>query len=375
MPVNCSNLMNYKIVNLISPRKIRASILIIYTGGTFGMASDERGALRPFNFGRVIEHLPELKSLDLRLTVISFPDPIDSSNMGIKEWQDLVYIIEENYNQYDGFVILHGTDTMAYTSSALSFMVQHLSKPIVLTGAQIPIGGTRSDARENLVTALEIASTFDNKGRPLIPEVCIYFNHVLLRGNRAQKVHSSNFSAFKSENYPILAEAGINIEFNRKYIRPNLMEQQLKVYSNMNPEVGLLKLFPAMSRSHVEYILGNENMQAIVIETFGSGNTMTDNWFLDALSSARDRGLIMVNVSQCLGGTVTQGKYETSSALLELGVVGGADLTVEAALTKLMHLLGNENEMRKVREKLVIPLCGEMDVQVYPLKFQNLDIA
>ncbi len=353
--------MNYKIVNIATASGVnpRSSILIIYTGGTFGMAYDDTGSLVPFNFGLVIDKIPELKSLDLKITVISFPEPTDSSNINISHWQDIGYIIYENYSQYDGFVILHGTDTMAYTASALSYMLEGLNKPIIFTGAQIPIGSTRSDARENLITALEIASTTD-EGHPVISEVAIYFNFYLMRGNRAQKLRSSHFAAFESENYPYLAEAGVTIEYNRSAIRPFEKDLKLKLHRSFDTNVTILKLFPGISRNVVESILGIRGLKGLVLETYGSGNTMNYEWFLNCLKEAVDKNIIIFNVSQCIGGKVIQGRYESSRLLDEIGVLSGGDITTEAAITKLMFLLSKEKNIKEVKKKLKTSQAGEM---------------
>lgn len=354
--------MNYRIVNLNTSAGAdpESGILIIYTGGTFGMAYDAEGSLVPFNFGRVLERIPELKSLDLKLTVISFPEPVDSSNVSSQHWIDLGYIIYENYHQYDGFVILHGTDTMAYSASALSFMLQGLNKPVIFTGAQIPIGFIRSDARENLITALEIASSRKN-GRPVVSEVCLYFNYFLLRGNRSQKIRSSTFAAFESENYPKLAEAGIFIEYNETYMMPYSEKSRLVLKNKFDDRVALLKLFPGINRQFVSGIFNIPDLKGVVLETYGSGNTLTSDWFFECLEEAIGKGVIMLNVSQCSGGEVIMGRYETSRQLMELGVLSGGDMTTEAAMTKMMFLLGNENKSQEIKKKLQIPLCGEMD--------------
>lgn len=326
------------------------------------MVYDEKGALKPFNFGKVIDRLPELRSLELQIRVISFPKPIDSSNVTPDDWRDIAYIIEENYEHYDGFVVLHGTDTMAYTASALSFMLRGLTKPVIFTGAQIPIGSIRSDARENLITALEIASTKVN-GHPRVQEVCIYFNFVLLRGNRAQKVNSSAFSAFRSENYPVLAESGITIQYNESALAiPS--KKKLKVLNQMNTHVGILKIFPGITPIMVKAIIETPDIKGLIMETYGSGNTMSAKWFIDLLRDAIAGGLVIVNVSQCLGGTVIQGQYETSSSLQEIGVLSGADMTTESALTKLMLLLGTEKDRSAVRKQMLIPISGEMEADV-----------
>lgn len=355
--------MNYKIVNIRTTASVdpQDSILIIYTGGTFGMAFDDSGSLVPFNFGRVIERIPELRSLKLKLTVISFPEPRDSSNIEYKDWQDIAYIIYENYTQYDGFVILHGTDTMAYTASALSYMLLGLNKPVILTGAQIPIGSIRSDARENLITALEIAIAKSSSGKPVINEVCIYFNFYLLRGNRAQKIRSSTFAAFESQNYPTLAESGIDIEFNMNFLSPHNPEAQLKLKRGFDDNVVILKIFPSMNKSVIQAIFNTKGLRGVVLETYGSGNTMNFDWFIRILEQAMTKGIIIYNVSQCSGGEVIQGRYETSKRLQEIGVLSGGDITTEAAVTKLMFLLGNEDNVENIKRKLVVPLNGEMD--------------
>lgn len=324
------------------------------------MVMDDSGSLAPFNFGKVVDRIPELKSLGIRLTVISFPSPIDSSNISVDDWKDLVYIIEENYHQYDGFVILHGTDTMAYTASALSFMLDGLNKPIILTGAQMPIGSIRSDARENLITALEIAASNDND-IPLVSEVCIYFNYILIRGNRSQKIRSSQFAAFESENYPHLADAGISIEYNFSVLKPYNSDAILQVKSDLNPHVSILKLFPSITEEIIKGMIFADGLQGLVLETFGSGNIMNFEWFIDTLKEAISKGLIILNVSQCSGGEVIQGRYETSKMLNEIGVVGGGDMTTEAAVTKLMFLLATEKDKRILKYKLASPLNGEMD--------------
>lgn len=356
--------MNYRIVNIRTSATSdpSLSVLIIYTGGTIGMVYDDEGSLAPFNFGKVIERIPELRSLQLRLTVISFPKPLDSSNINYKDWQNLAYIIYENYDQYDGFVILHGTDTMAYSASALSFMLDGLNKPVIFTGAQIPIGHIRSDARENLITALEIASAWEND-HPIVTEVCIYFNFLLLRGNRSQKVRSSTFAAFESQNYPILAESGISIEYNQSIIKPYVVGKKLHIKNKFDSNVIILKIFPGITKTVVESVLSIEGLRGVVLETYGSGNTMNHKWFLKLLQSAMKKDIVLYNVSQCSGGEVIQGRYETSKKLNDIGVISGGDITTEAAVTKLMFLLGNESDLDVVKRKLALPLCGEMDLR------------
>ncbi|MEO1255381.1 MAG: asparaginase [Bacteroidota bacterium] len=350
--------MKYKIVNINDSGD--RSVLIIYTGGTFGMVKDASGALTPFNFGKVVDRVPELRQLGIRLTVISFPSPIDSSNIGIQDWQDMAYIIEENYAQYDAFVILHGTDTMAYSSSMLSYMLEGLSKPVIFTGAQMPIGSIRSDARENLITALEIASAHEN-GEPIVNEVCVYFNYLLLRGSRAQKVRSSTFAAFESENYPILAEAGIEIEYNYSALKPAENNTGLIVKNQLNPNVAILKIFPGIRENAVKAILFDSKTKGIVLESFGSGNTMSFDWFTKCLIESIQDGKVLLNVSQCIGGEVEQGRYETSKELNEIGVLSGGDITTEAAVTKLMFVLGHAKSRSELESMLSYSIAGEMD--------------
>ena len=357
------------------------SVLVIYTGGTFGMVYDQQtDGLIPFDFEHVPDRLPELYRLNFDITLITLPEVIDSSNMKPAVWIELAQLIEANYEQYNSFVILHGTDTMAYTASALSFMLEGLNKPVILTGAQLPIGAARTDARENFITALEIAAAVDlaRSGRyadaipavetflqPTVPEVCVYFNSRLLRGNRATKQESVQFNAFASENYPPLATAGVSIDYNRPYIRPYQPGQTLRVRTTLDPNVTILKLFPGITQPVVESILGIPALRGVVLETFGAGNAPTDGWFLNALRVAIDRGILVMNVSQCEGGRVTQGRYQTSKQLEQIGVVSGADITTEAAITKLMVLLGREHDRgavatARLRTLLAGPISGEM---------------
>lgn len=347
-------------INTARDQKARGNILILYTGGTFGMMYDGEGVLIPFDFGLIPDHLPALKNMALELTVISFEKPIDSSNIQPEHWQILAKLIFERYETYDGFVVLHGTDTMAYTASALSFMLEGLSKPVVFTGAQLPISEPRSDARENLITALEVASAKKN-GVPLVPEVCIYFNYELLRGNRSKKVESMQFDAFDSGNYPPLAKAGVKIDYNFPFLRPASKDRSLKLLSNIDTNISIIKLFPGIRDSTIRAILQTPGLKAVIIETYGSGNAPTSSGLLKDLKSAIAQGLLVLNISQCPGGRVIQGKYETSRELQQIGVIGGADMTTEAAVTKLMVLLG-ESGPERTKQLIAESLAGELTV-------------
>lgn len=322
-----------------SPEGARARVLIIYTGGTFGMTHDASGALIPFDFSSIVEHLPTIRNLGLSFTVFSFENPIDSSNVSPEHWKLLAEVIHDNYTAHDGFVILHGTDTMAYTASALSFILEGLNKPVILTGAQLPIIDPRSDARENLITALEIAAA-KKDGHAIVPEVCIYFDYELLRGNRSKKVESMQFDAFDSGNYPVLAKAGVKIDYNYAAIRKPVKDN-LALRTKLDSSIAILKLFPGISQEVVRSVFNNPALKAVILETYGSGNAPTIPWLIEALHQAIQQGVIIMNVSQCPGGMVVQGKYETSKELMKVGVLSGADMTTEAALTKLMVLLGN----------------------------------
>jgi L-asparaginase len=351
----------YDIIKLKTASKSRGltSILIIYTGGTMGMAYDsDQRTLVPFDFKKILDQLPELQRFQLELTFISFEHPLDSSNMKPADWINLAKLIHTNYDTYDGFVILHGTDTMSYTASALSFLLENLNKPVILTGAQLPIGVVRTDARENFITALEIASS-KKDGKPIVSEVCIYFNNFLLRGNRSKKVQSSHFDAFLSENYPYLAEAGVTMEYNHFALYRHSSMLPLKIYDKLETNICIIKLFPGIDEQYLRAVFNIPGLKGVVLETYGSGNGPTDNWFISCLKDAIGKGIVIYNVSQCIGGMVNQSQYLTSKLLNDIGVLSGGNITSEAAVTKLMFVLAN---MKKdISKALTESLRGEMN--------------
>lgn len=333
-------------------------ILIIYTGGTIGMVNNPvTGALAPFDFAQIQQNVPELARLNYQIGVHSFEPILDSSNMDPIVWAEIARIIQETYADYDGFVVLHGSDTMAFTASALSFMLENLDKPVVLTGSQLPIGEIRTDAKENLITALEIVARKEN-GKAMVPEVCIYFDYQLFRGNRSIKYNSEKFEAFRSPNYHILAEAGVNLSFYGNYILPQ-PEGQLQVHSRFNANIGVLKLYPGITPQAVKAVTLSA-VDAIVMETFGSGNTSTAAWFLESLQEAVDQGKLIIDISQCQGGSVELGKYETSKKLQQMGIVSGYDMTFEATVTKLMYLMGKDLPVTEIAALMEQNLRGEL---------------
>lgn len=340
--------------------KETTSILVIYTGGTIGMKHNpETGSLAPFNFEQIEDEVPELKKFGFKLDTISFSPLIDSSNITPEFWVKLVEMVKDNYNRYDGFVILHGTDTMSYTASALSFMIQNLDKPIVLTGSQLPIGVLRTDGKENLISAIEIAAARKN-GQPLVPEVTIFFENRLFRGNRTTKHNADHFNAFRSDNYPYLAEAGINIKYNHSFISYPTGKRELKTYTKFDSNLAILKIFPGITPAVVDGILSIVGLKALVIETFGSGNAPTSAWFLDRMEKAVAKGIILLNVTQCPAGSVDMEKYDTGILLKKMGVLSGYDITTEAAVTKLMFLLGQDLTREEIVLRLDEAISGEI---------------
>jgi L-asparaginase len=340
--------------------KEEISILLIYTGGTIGMVQDPNtGSLIPIDFRHLSDHVPELRKFGYELHAISFEPVSDSSNIDPGVWIKMADIIEKGYDDFDGFVILHGTDTMAYSASALSYMLENLAKPVILTGSQLPIGLLRTDGRENIITAIEIAAAQEN-GKPAVPEVCIFFDNKLTRGNRTTKMSADHFDAFNSPNYHPLAEVGLHLKYFNNLIHYPSDDKKLIVHKDFDPNVAILKLFPGITQKLLTAVTGIEGLRGLIIETFGSGNAPTYHWFLDELKKYIDNGGIIFNVTQCHGGSVEMGLYETSRQMLEAGVVSGKDITSEASVTKLMHLLGRYSSKEEVIRSLNESLAGEI---------------
>ena len=336
------------------------SVLLIYTGGTIGMIENpETGALEAFNFDQLQENVPELKRFNYRISSYQFNPPIDSSDMEPTLWAKLVKIIHYNYNNFDGFVILHGTDTMAYTASALSFMLENLSKPVILTGSQLPIGVLRTDGKENLITSIEIAAAKHPDGTAIVPEVCIFFENHLLRGNRTTKINAVNFNAYRKYYYPTLATAGIHIKYDYDRIRKADPKTPMHPHYVFDTNVVILTIFPGIQENIVKTVLNTPGLRAVVLKTYGSGNAPQKPWFIQLLKEATQRGIVIVNISQCSTGMVEMARYETGLHLLDAGVISGYDATVESVLTKLMFLLGHGLSPREVRNEMSRSIAGE----------------
>lgn len=342
---------------------MKPRILIIYTGGTIGMIEDPATkALRPFDFSHLMENVPKVKMLDYQIDNIQFAPPIDSSDMSPEHWQQIASSISDNYDSYDGFVVLHGTDTMAYTASALSFMLQGLSKPVIITGSQLPIGEVRTDGEENLITALQIAAATDADGLPMIREVAILFENYLWRGNRSTKRSADNFNAFKSNNYPSLAKIGLGIQYNTEVLaRPDSCVP-LRVNYNLEPSVIVIDLFPGLCEKTLSHLLSTPGIKGVVLRTYGAGNGPTSKWFINAVADAVRRGIIILNVTQCVNGGVHANRYVSGDILSATGVLSGHDITFEAAITKMMFLFGQGMSHDEVLLRLSTPLCGEMTI-------------
>ncbi|WP_299524465.1 asparaginase [Winogradskyella sp.] len=338
----------------------KPNILLIYTGGTIGMLKEaDTGVLKAFDFDSLLVRIPEIRLLDCVVETVSFGEPIDSSNMNPEYWENMARIIEINYEDYDGFVVLHGSDTMSYSASVLSFMLENLEKPIIFTGSQLPIGDLRTDAKENLITSIQLAS-LHKEGIPTIREVCLYFEYKLYRGNRTTKINAEHFEAFDSPNYPTLAESGVHLKINHEFLIKEEFKEKLIVRTQLDTNIGVLKLFPGISEPLVKAILDTNGLKGLIIETYGSGNATTEKWFVDLLRKAIAKGLHIINVTQCFGGSVIMGKYATSSQLKSIGVISGKDITTEAAVAKLMYLLGYNISFEEFQFYFEKPLRGEM---------------
>lgn len=339
----------------------KPKILIVYTGGTIGMVKDyNTGALKAFDFSQISSKIPELQQLNCEISTISFEEPIDSSNMNVNYYIQIAEIISDNYDKFDGFVVLTGSDTMSYTSSAISFMFENLQKPVIFTGSQLPIGDLRTDAKENLITSIQIASTYED-GRPIIQEVGLYFEYKLYRANRTTKINAEQFEAFASMNYPPLAESGVHLNFNHHLLlKSNNQEEKLVFRKKLDNHVAILKLFPGITASVVKSFMSIPELKGIILETYGSGNAPTEKWFVDLLEESVKKGIYIVNVTQCAGGSVILGHYETSSELKRIGVVDGKDITTETAVAKMMYLLGEKLSKEEFKHYFEKPLRGEM---------------
>lgn len=341
--------------------KSQPRILLIYTGGTIGMIENpETRALQPFDFTHLIDNVPKIKKLDYIIDNIQFNPPIDSSDMNPEHWKQIAKAIEENYDRYDGFVVLHGTDTMAYTASALSFMLENLAKPVIITGSQLPIGEVRTDGEENLITAVQIAAATRDNGDPMVQEVAILFENYLWRGNRSTKLSSDNFNAFKSNNYPSLAKIGLGIHYNLDALRCVTETRPLNVHYDMDTSVMFIDLFPGLSAETLRYLFAAPGVKGVVLKTYGAGNGPTEPWFTDVVREAVERGVIVLNVTQCVNGGVHPRRYVSGDRLVCAGAISGHDITSEAAITKLMYLFGRGISRSEIHRHLQRSICGEV---------------
>lgn len=341
----------------------RPKILIVYTGGTIGMIEDpETHSLSPFDFTHLIDNVPKVQKLDYDIENIQFNPPIDSANMSPKHWREIAKAIEDNYDLFDGFVVLHGTDTMAFTASALSFMLENLHKPVIITGSQLPIGEVRTDGEENLITALQVAAARNANGDAMVQEVAILFENYLWRGNRSTKMSADNFNAFKSNNYPALAKIGLGIHFNEDALYRMPAKRPLKVRYNLDTNVVFLYLFPGITEETVRYIVNTPGIKGIVLKSYGAGNAPSEKWLIDILKDAVENGVVILNVTQCVNGGVNSNLYATGNTLAHAGVVGGHDITSEAAVTKMMYLFGLGLPAGSVKKYLEYSLCGEVTI-------------
>ena len=341
---------------------MQSKVLLIYTGGTIGMnRNPQTGALEPFDFEHLLSNVPELKQFDTQIATYQFNPPIDSSDMSPSLWTDLSHVIADHYDLYDGFVVLHGTDTMAYTASALSYMLENLTKPVIFTGSQLPIGQLRTDGKENLITAVEIAASKDREGHALVPEVGIYFGGHLLRGNRTTKQSAEEFNAFESFNYPHLVEAGVNITYYHDRILKPEWDKPMVPHFRLDNNVIIFSLFPGIREDLIRHIIHTPNLKAIVMRTFGSGNAPQRPWLLNALREGTRNGKVIVNISQCMQGAVEMSRYDCGYHLQEAGVISGRDSTVEAAVTKLMFLQSHfPDDPEMVRKYMQMNIRGEI---------------